>query len=388
MKLSLSLKTSANDAWSFGVTLYEIWTKAALPYGDMNNQKVWVEVAHGLRLSKPEACTVDVYASMMACWAEVQGQRPSMQQMAELLRRLYESYTGERAPAPQGLTSEYEMSSSSRSGNVSVVGKGSVNEYTLAMDSVIGIQMQNPVFDISSRTASGAGATYDVGGGETMQEASSTDDEGCAVYDFGTASNVHTMNSGLDDMGGAGGSRSGSTSHTLNHGRRDTVYDRGSASRARSGGADDAIYDLDSTDAVSIERSRTGTLRHKVAGAASGMRTPPTGTGRVLNLAWEEEPEHLTGARVLPEASDIYGNERGEILQGAARQAMTASDIGQQVSVQGYSCGGVLRFLGPHHERSTVRCGVELDEAIGKNDGTVGVSSTGGRVRKLASHLS
>ena len=126
----------------------------------------------------------------------------------------------------------------------------------------------------------------------------------------------------------------------------------------------DAVYDLGSTDTVSIERSRTG---------AGMLTTSPTAT-RMLNalVAFEEDPEHLTGASILPEANGIYGNEGSNALPEAACRALSASDIGRHVLVQGYSCGGVLRFLGPHHERSTVRCGVELDEAIGKNDGTVG----------------
>lgn len=122
------------DAWSFGITLYEIWTKAALPYGEMNNQRAWVEVAHGLRLSKPEACSAEVYEAMTACWEKVQGQRPSMQQMAELLRRLYESHTGERAPTTQSRDSEYETPNLIRDSNFSAPSSTSVYEYLTTGD--------------------------------------------------------------------------------------------------------------------------------------------------------------------------------------------------------------------------------------------------------------
>ena len=47
-------------------------------------------------------------------------------------------------------------------------------------------------------------------------------------------------------------------------------------------------------------------------------------------------------------------------------------DIGKRVRVSGYPCGGVLRFFGKHAVRGTACCGVELDQPLGKNSGTVG----------------
>ena len=49
----------------------------------------------------------------------------------------------------------------------------------------------------------------------------------------------------------------------------------------------------------------------------------------------------------------------------------TEADVGRRVRVFGYSCGGVLRFYGPHAVKKLPRCGVELDEPLGKNNGTV-----------------
>ena len=56
----------------------------------------------------------------------------------------------------------------------------------------------------------------------------------------------------------------------------------------------------------------------------------------------------------------------------AAGKLATESDVGRRVRVQGYACGGVLRFYGSHATKNIPRCGVELDEPVGKNDGTVG----------------
>ena len=52
--------------------------------------------------------------------------------------------------------------------------------------------------------------------------------------------------------------------------------------------------------------------------------------------------------------------------------AVPAFTVGQRVDVQGYSCAGTVRFVGLHHKEHTPRVLVELDEAIGKNNGTVG----------------
>ena len=50
---------------------------------------------------------------------------------------------------------------------------------------------------------------------------------------------------------------------------------------------------------------------------------------------------------------------------------VSEADVGKRVAVQGYGCKGVLRFYGPHVKKKADRCGVELDEPLGKNNGTV-----------------
>ena len=46
--------------------------------------------------------------------------------------------------------------------------------------------------------------------------------------------------------------------------------------------------------------------------------------------------------------------------------------MGKRVRVDGYACGGVLQFFGNHKVKNIPRCGVELDQPVGKNNGTVG----------------
>ena len=60
--------SEASEIWSFGILMYEVWTKGALPYQGMHNQKVWVQVSNGYRLPKPDGCSQEVYDLMLKCW--------------------------------------------------------------------------------------------------------------------------------------------------------------------------------------------------------------------------------------------------------------------------------------------------------------------------------
>jgi dynactin complex subunit len=50
---------------------------------------------------------------------------------------------------------------------------------------------------------------------------------------------------------------------------------------------------------------------------------------------------------------------------------VVAADVGKRVVVKGYTCHGTLCFVGPHHLKKKLRCGVALDLSDGMNDGTV-----------------
>ena len=50
---------------------------------------------------------------------------------------------------------------------------------------------------------------------------------------------------------------------------------------------------------------------------------------------------------------------------------VSSDDVGARVTVEGYSCEGTIRFVGVHHVKGIERCGVELDDPVGKNNGTV-----------------
>lgn len=54
--LNFGKYTTANDVWSFGVLMWEIFSFGAIPYLSHSNQQVIVYVNRGGRLDKPEYC--------------------------------------------------------------------------------------------------------------------------------------------------------------------------------------------------------------------------------------------------------------------------------------------------------------------------------------------
>lgn len=75
--------SNASDVWSFGVTLWEMFSFGQQPYGDMKGIEVTELVMRGERLQQPERCPDDVYRIMEQCWAFHARDRPSFAQLAE-----------------------------------------------------------------------------------------------------------------------------------------------------------------------------------------------------------------------------------------------------------------------------------------------------------------
>ena len=83
-----------SDVWSYGVLLHEIWTKAELPYKEMDNRRVWVEVLAGYRLPCPPGCPQEVHAIMMQCWQDPH-ERPTFETLRVAFRKMEEGDFGE-----------------------------------------------------------------------------------------------------------------------------------------------------------------------------------------------------------------------------------------------------------------------------------------------------
>jgi len=88
-----SLKfTTASDIWSFGIVLVEVMQNGALPYKQMKNKDVIIEVQKGFRVEKASlpGCSDELYATLMHCWSPEPKQRPTFNELVETFARMIE----------------------------------------------------------------------------------------------------------------------------------------------------------------------------------------------------------------------------------------------------------------------------------------------------------
>ncbi|CAF3374182.1 unnamed protein product [Rotaria socialis] len=77
--------TSKSDVWSFGVTMWEIYTCGQFPYGSMPNEEICQYLSCNGRLQRPSSCSSTVYEIMLRCWAFNAHDRPSFGDLLKVL---------------------------------------------------------------------------------------------------------------------------------------------------------------------------------------------------------------------------------------------------------------------------------------------------------------
>ncbi|XP_058965898.2 fibroblast growth factor receptor 4 [Pocillopora verrucosa] len=86
--------TIKGDVWSFGVTLWEIVTLGELPYtGIKGILELYELLEGGARLPKPLHCSDELYNIMLGCWQRNPDERPSFEQLCEMLEELLQHET-------------------------------------------------------------------------------------------------------------------------------------------------------------------------------------------------------------------------------------------------------------------------------------------------------
>ncbi|XP_061194673.1 tyrosine-protein kinase HTK16-like [Saccostrea echinata] len=69
------------DVWSFGITLWEMFSYGDQPYGDKKGVEVMQFIESGERLSKPDDCPETCYKKMRECWNKDPAKRPDFKDL-------------------------------------------------------------------------------------------------------------------------------------------------------------------------------------------------------------------------------------------------------------------------------------------------------------------
>lgn len=75
--------THKSDVWSYGVTIWELFTYGSRPYDLLPAQDVLNLLEKGQRLSQPDICTIDIYMLMIKCWMMDSESRPCFKELSQ-----------------------------------------------------------------------------------------------------------------------------------------------------------------------------------------------------------------------------------------------------------------------------------------------------------------
>ncbi|KAJ8724532.1 hypothetical protein PYW08_016006 [Mythimna loreyi] len=87
--LNFGKYTSLCDVWSYGVLMWEIFSKGDTPYAGMSNSRAREKIDTGYRMPAPEGCAEDVYALMLRCWEYEPEKRPHFHQIYTIIDNIY-----------------------------------------------------------------------------------------------------------------------------------------------------------------------------------------------------------------------------------------------------------------------------------------------------------
>ncbi|XP_065891111.1 non-receptor tyrosine-protein kinase TNK1-like isoform X2 [Dysidea avara] len=81
--------SAASDVWSYGVTLWEIYSLGAAPWRGLNPIEIRDKLLTGERLSKPKRCHQRMYDLMLLCWTRTPRDRPKFVEVVKLLTEIH-----------------------------------------------------------------------------------------------------------------------------------------------------------------------------------------------------------------------------------------------------------------------------------------------------------
>ncbi|CAH1728224.1 unnamed protein product [Chironomus riparius] len=74
--LNFGKYNSLCDVWSYGILIWEIFSKGGTPYPGLSNSKAREKIDEGYRMPMPEGTQPEMYKLMLKCWKEIPEERP------------------------------------------------------------------------------------------------------------------------------------------------------------------------------------------------------------------------------------------------------------------------------------------------------------------------
>ncbi|KAM4651359.1 macrophage-stimulating protein receptor [Discoglossus pictus] len=87
--------TTKSDVWSFGVLIWELMTRGAPPYPEVDPYDITRYLHRGRRLPQPEYCPDPLYSLMLQCWSPRPEERPSFTQLVNNMKDITRCLLGD-----------------------------------------------------------------------------------------------------------------------------------------------------------------------------------------------------------------------------------------------------------------------------------------------------
>ncbi|XP_078000748.1 tyrosine-protein kinase Mer-like [Glandiceps talaboti] len=84
--LGENIYTTQTDVWSFGVVMWEIFTRGKTPYRGIHNHDIHDYLQRGRRLKQPRQCPNDLYEIMLSCWIMEPERRPTFSSLVKNIK--------------------------------------------------------------------------------------------------------------------------------------------------------------------------------------------------------------------------------------------------------------------------------------------------------------
>lgn len=90
--LNFGKYTSLCDVWSYGILIWEIFSKGGNPYSGMSNSQAREKIDAGYRMPAPDGTPEEIYRLMLRCWDYDPEKRPHFDQIYTVVETLSQAY--------------------------------------------------------------------------------------------------------------------------------------------------------------------------------------------------------------------------------------------------------------------------------------------------------